>query len=531
MASFLGVATMFNHKFRHAVRRFVRDRSGNFMMMFGLGVGVIFLAAGIAVDYSMALAGKTRVNNALDAATLATARALSVGEINPDNAEDYLERIFAANIGTAVDDLEDSPYLLYDVIINEATGAVTASARYEHDLKLLQVATGRSDIQVASKSEVQFGSSDIEVAMVLDVTGSMNWNDAAGNHKLTALKTAAKSAVEKLLNNANGAVKISLVPYAESVNVGPNLAKYVYADYKESKSDAPTYNSALFNETGVGYDYETFQEQYLREFCGWEWIRWRRRWRRVWRCSTGLPEDFRVENDGTNVDLCATDRKAPKTSGRTNYQYSNADPVIGGMISRDSRLRESDCIDEQIVPLTSNKTTLDNAINAMSHNGGTAGHIGLQWAWYTISHNWRNFLPVSSQPGDHSVDPDLDKYIIFMTDGVFNTAYADNTGNEGWTGDNPAYSESPDHTTALCTAIKAQDIKVFVVAFDMDESVADGNNRLERSWIRNAQTLLGNCATPNSTNVTYFYKADDADALTLAFENIARTIRNLRLTL
>ncbi|WP_419907029.1 hypothetical protein [Hoeflea sp.] len=248
-------------------------------------------------------------------------------------------------------------------------------------------------------------------------------------------------------------------------------------------------------------------------------------------CSSGLPDDYRVENDGTNVDLCATDRKAPKTSGRANYQYTDADPATGGMISRDSRLRESDCIDEQIVPLTSNKTTLDNAITALSHNGGTAGHIGLQWAWYTISYNWRNFLPSASQPGDMTTNPDLDKYIIFMTDGVFNTAYADNTGSEGWTGDNPGNSESPDHTSAICSAIKAQNIKVFVVAFDMDESSADGNDRLERSWIRDAQTLLSNCATPNSTNVTYFYLANDAAALNLAFENIARTIRNLRLTL
>ncbi|MCP5088723.1 MAG: hypothetical protein GY952_18180, partial [Rhodobacteraceae bacterium] len=52
---------------------------------------VIFLAAGLAVDYSRSLGTKSRINNALDAATLATGRALSIGEISTTGteAQDY----------------------------------------------------------------------------------------------------------------------------------------------------------------------------------------------------------------------------------------------------------------------------------------------------------------------------------------------------------------------------------------------------------------------------------------------------------
>ncbi|WP_419907030.1 pilus assembly protein TadG-related protein [Hoeflea sp.] len=232
----LGVPEMFNRNLHRVCRRFLRDRSGNFMMLTGLFVGILFLTGGLAVDYSMAIASKTRISNALDAATLATARALSIGDVDSNTAEAYLERVFAANIGIDADELDTSPYSLYGIDINPATGGVKASASLDYELQLLQVATGESTMKIASTSGVQFGASDIEVAMILDVTGSMNWDDAAGNHKLTALKTAAKNAVDKLLKNANGAVRVSLVPYAESVNVGNALSKYVYADYKESKS-------------------------------------------------------------------------------------------------------------------------------------------------------------------------------------------------------------------------------------------------------------------------------------------------------
>ena len=517
------------------IHRFVNDRRGNFMMLTGLGFGLLFLAAGLAVDYSIALMNKTRMNNALDAATLATARAISADELNTQaEVEGYFENIFKANL--EISDLETSKYSLHDISYDLDKGSVSASARYNQDLKLLQVATTHSTMQVKSRSAAQFGASDIEVAMVLDITGSMDWKDAGGAHKMTSLKAAAKNAVEKLLLNSGDAVRISIVPYAESVNVGPFLKKYVYADYREPKSDAPAYDTTLFSSTGIGYDYAAFQLPFHREECWWEeeWDYDEEEWVDVEFCTSGLPGNFRViksgTNKGKNVDSCATDRKAAKTAGLVSHQYTDDDPVAGGMISRDSRLSKSACVNAPIVTLTTNKDDLDTAIDNLSAKGGTAGHIGLQWAWYTISHKWRNHLPTSSQPGNHKVSADLDKYIIFMTDGVFNTAYANNNKGSAWTGDNPNKSKSPAHTTALCNAIKGEGIKIFVVGFDLDESSAKNNKRLKKDWIRKAQTLLRNCATPNSGRITYFYKADESAQLQAAFESIAQSIRNLRLT-
>lgn len=48
--------------------------------------------------------------------------------------------------------------------------------------------------------------------------------------------------------------------------------------------------------------------------------------------------------------------------------------------------------DKAIVPLSDNKTALKNSINSYTAAGSTAGHIGIAWAWYLLSPNFRNLL-------------------------------------------------------------------------------------------------------------------------------------------
>ncbi|MDA4845407.1 pilus assembly protein [Hoeflea poritis] len=529
-------------------RRLTGDRRGNFTMIFGLGVAVIFLAAGVAVDYSTALMNKTRVNNALDAATLATARAIASGDVDPgvaDEAEDYLEAVFIANLG--VDDLDASNYSLDSITINTTDQSVAATASIAQQFKLLQVGSSEDTITVSSSSAVSYGVSDIEVAMVLDVTGSMRGT------KLSALEDAAELAVKDLLSintDAKDYVRISLVPYAIGVNVGPDLQQYVYADAYCETSDAPTYSASLHSNTGVAYDWATFQANnascdggsaFLDEDQG---IRFAGGFRfgggagigssygfdgytfgdaHVYLAKKGGGSgddddsddswDFVTESDGTNSDYCASDRKAP-ASGGTSYQYTDANPSYG-MISRDARLEEDYCPDSEIITLTSNETTLTDAISAFTANGYTAGHIGLQWGWYTISHDWASFMPTGSEPGDHK-DPDAEiaKYIIMMTDGVFNTAYADVESDGFKTGKQSTRSYT--HFDALCTAIKNDDITIFSIGFQLSNSTA--------------QDALDNCATDDTANVTYYYDVDSASELEDTFREIAATIQSLRLT-
>ena len=496
------------------VRRFAKDTGGNFMVMFGLAIFVIFLAGGLAFDYSVALKNKTRVNNALDAATLAAARGIAARELSADSeneVEDYLKAVFAANL--RVDDLDSSPYSVDNIVIDTEAQSVSATASINQPLYFIKVGSEHEAILLASETAVSYGVGNVEVAMVLDVTGSMRGT------KLTALQDSAKLGVDQLLavnSNTDEKVRISIVPYAIGVNVGDSLNDYVYADYFGPTSNAPVYDPTLYDASSnpVYYDWATFQDS--NPDCAdtapaYYWYNHRGK-KKFEDESSDNCWDYVTESDGTNSDNCASDRKAP-TSG-VSYQYTDANPSRG-MISRDARLAEDWCPETAIVPLTSNQNTLETAIDSFSAIGYTAGAIGLQWGWYTVSHDWANYLPSGSEPGDHT-DPDaeLNKYIIMMTDGVFNTAYADVAYASFSTGSQS--SDSYAHFSALCTAIKSDNITIFSIGFELSDN--------------DAKTALDNCATEDTDQVTYYYDVDGASELEDTFADIAKTIQNLRLT-
>ncbi len=500
----VGNRSMKTAKARLLWRSFAKDERGNFAMIFAFAILAIFLSAGLAVDLARNLSEKTQINNALDAATLATARALAVGDIEESDAESYLKSIFAANLG--LDDLTSGQYEVVEVDIDDVNQEVTAIAKTDQNLTFMGTAK-RSNTQVVSAdSAASYGMSDIEVAMVLDITGSMSGN------KISALKNAAKLGVQELLamnTDTDENVRISLVPYSDAVNAG-DLAKYVFPDFWLPKTKAPAFDAALYAETGLGFDPYSFKET----------------------MSSGIDEDdvedfYEVRRDGSATDNCATDRKAPKGGG-TSYQYSDANPSYG-MISRDSRLQF--CPASPLMLLTSDESDLDARIDGLVASGYTAGHIGLQWAWYTISHNWANYVPEESRPA--VIDEETAKYIILMTDGEFNTAFANVTSdiedvceqyrkgkcrewgreidfNHGGQG-----STSRTHTGNLCDAIKARKIKIFTIGFSMNNNTA--------------LNMLKDCASPDEGSFTYYYEPDTANELTETYETIARSIQSLRL--
>ena len=175
---FDGTMKMSTGKLKTLCAKFRRDEKGNFLMIFAFATAVIFLSAGLAVEYSQSINIKTRVNNALDAATLATARAISIGDITEADGEDYLKDVFMANIG--IDALEGSRYEVKNVVINTVAQTVSAQATYDQDLDFISVGTHQQSQEVASLSAATYGISDVEVAFVLDTTGSMGGSKTVG---------------------------------------------------------------------------------------------------------------------------------------------------------------------------------------------------------------------------------------------------------------------------------------------------------------------------------------------------------------
>lgn len=185
------------------IRKFtelLKSTDGNFAIMTSLALPVVVIAASLALDTTNAMSMKTRMQNAVDSAALATSTRLSQEE----NLSIEEARLFAAQFlkGQMEEDMpvfadmsvkpaivitpfENNGTTVWDVAIS-MTGTQTASgmARF----------MGRQDLSVGVIGKSQSASTEaaqgaLSMALVLDRSGSMDW-DLEGQRKIDVLKTA-----------------------------------------------------------------------------------------------------------------------------------------------------------------------------------------------------------------------------------------------------------------------------------------------------------------------------------------------------
>lgn len=205
-------------------RRFRRDRRGAVAIIFALGTIPLVAVVGVALDYSRMVSFKTRLQQAADSTALMVSREAEL--LNYDAAKAKAQEFFASNIALHA---------------NEALGAVAVDMPQAGIVKLTVSGTignavmqifGYGDTTLTAESETTWGRKNIEVAMVLDNTGSMNQPSA----KIIQLRAAAEKLVVAMKElrdkKPNITVKVALVPYDTQVllpkpSVNPTWIEYV----------------------------------------------------------------------------------------------------------------------------------------------------------------------------------------------------------------------------------------------------------------------------------------------------------------
>jgi Flp pilus assembly protein TadG len=201
------------------LRRFCADRKGNVAILFGLCVIPVMGLVGAAVDYSRAASVRTAMQAAADAAALAAAR--DVANQSQAQIAAYAKRVFDANFHRTDATLES---------VTTTKGAKTITVTAKGTVKTTIMAILHVDeMAVGTSSEVGWGTNKIELALVLDNTGSMATSD-----KMPALKKAANDLLDALEKASpdKDAIKISIVPFDTQVNVGASYrdAKWITYD-------------------------------------------------------------------------------------------------------------------------------------------------------------------------------------------------------------------------------------------------------------------------------------------------------------
>jgi hypothetical protein len=303
------------------------------------------------------------------------------------------------------------------------------------------------------------GQTNLEVALMLDITGSM------AGQKLTDMKSAASDLINIVVwaDQSKYTSRVAIVPFAQDIRPPSSILTSIRG-------------SGLASSKTVSYS-----KYYLA--------------------------DCVVERTGTAKYTDAAPGANAYVMGEYTSAYTGSGSSKKGVCNVPSNA--------QILPLTSDKTTLLSVIDKLQTAGGTAGHLGTAWAWYMLSPNWASLWPTSAAAAYGTAK--LKKIAVLMTDGEYNTQYTSAGIDDGsWSltyCPNAANGCSSAQAVAQCTAMKAKGIEIFTVGFQL------GGSQI-------ATDTLSSCAT----DANHFYNSSTGDALKAAFRDIALKISTLYLS-
>jgi Flp pilus assembly protein TadG len=208
---------------RRWVRRAGRDERGSIAMIFGFSLFALCGCIGLAVDASRAYSIAARMQAVLDAASLAAAKTLNVAGATDQDVINKANAYFSAHLANH----KDLGGVFAPPVIELLRGSQTVNVRVDIVVPTIFAGViGWNEFTFSRQSLVVYHTKGIELAMVLDTTGSMSEKTVSGSVKMNVMKASAKNVVANLLNTAAGTLntnRIALVPFSASVNVGSYL--------------------------------------------------------------------------------------------------------------------------------------------------------------------------------------------------------------------------------------------------------------------------------------------------------------------
>jgi Flp pilus assembly protein TadG len=501
------------------------DNRGNVAVVAALAMGPICVAGLGAIDLARGTSAKVQLQDALDAAALAAARTNATTDNQLKVAGD---RFLKQNLNLSKDFvLSSSTFKFGD------NGKVVATAKLNVTPFIAGLVTGGT-MAVGASSEVVRAGAKLEIALVLDNTGSMNTGT-----KLADLKTAAKGFVTQMEDISKKAIepnsiRIGIVPFSNAVRV--DSTAYRYAAWIDQTGTSPI-NDEIFTTATSTQHANRFD---LFDTLGTTWrgcVEMRR-----------APYDVDGTPPASGATLYtpyfAVDEPDAKSSGY-GQNYDN-DYLADGTTNNNWRVRQGsitkykhtnglgtdkgpnkDCGLQPVIRMSTNFSSLRTAIDNLVADGNTNIPIGMAWGWNLVSPN----APFSD--GTAYNDVHYKKIVVLMTDGE-NTIDQRDTPNDGtyagmgyiWqgrvldAGGHPLTNGASDanrtaaldsRLSLLCTNMKNKGIEIYTIRVE----VTTGSS-----------TLLKACATTADN----YYDVKTSATLTAVFQSIAGQIAALHLS-
>lgn len=512
---------------RRALRR-LADRGGNVAITVALAMPVLSFSTLAAIDLARAASAKVQLQDALDVAALGAARATGSSDAA---LQETGKRLLQQNLGLGTDfELVGSTFRF------TPDGKVAAWAQVQVEPYVAGL-IGTPSMKIATSTEVVRAGMQLEIALVLDNTGSMNQNG-----KLDYLKAAAKDFVTAMETAASknvipNAIKISLVPFSHTVRVNPDT--YGTAAWLDQNGSSPINNEIFTTETGTQWANRLTLLSQLGQTWGG--------------CVEYRQAPYDIQDTPPSTSTPATlvtpyfapdepDVKADWFFDKFNNNY-----IYDGMTSGTWRVRQGavgkyvkssinggkgpnrGCSIHTLMRLTTDFNLIRNEIGKLNADGSTNIPMGLAWGWFTLSPTAPFGDGVPYRTEKHK------KIVVLMTDGENTILNVDTPNGSDYTGigyarlgrvlqadgrpidQNSTQRERTaaldDRLAKLCANMKtpAKDIEIYTIRVE----VTSGES-----------TVLENCAS----SADHYYDVKNASELAVVFQSIAGQIAALHLS-
>jgi Flp pilus assembly protein TadG len=515
-------------------RRFLLNQAGNMSLIVALAAVPGLGAAGAAIDYARKLEAHDAVVAAVDGAVLAGAQALLESDGDKDRAEAVAKQFFdsamAIETSLNVEQISFEANADADGMNAKGTAFINTSLLKVLGISQLEVFSATGAEGNSAEISVEGPSSDLEVSIMLDVTGSMcadREGPCTGGSNMDSLKSAAATLVDKVVwdDQSKYTSRVAITPFSTRVRVAQDGAG---AGIMNKLTGLTPNWSGWYNMCVSGSGSGASES-------GGNWT-----------CNKYVAQSV----NNWKVMPCVTDRYYDAT-GR--FDLTDSEPKAGtwlnghdgsrmtiGPDSSSTRAtvalgrRRTDpashwnyndageCADvaeaNEVLPLTNDKNALKAKISSLEAYGSTSGVLGTAFAWYLISPNWKNVWTGKSQPKAYTLlnqlnaagKPKLRKVAILMSDGVYNTFRGRKDQNT---------NDMSTNAIAMCSAMKKAGIEIFTVGFNLD-----GLSAAEQAVATNTMRSCG-------STVDHFYNSLDPNQLADAFESIGNKVSSTSLRL
>ncbi|MFY0633228.1 MAG: Tad domain-containing protein [Vannielia sp.] len=452
------------------LKRFSEEADGGLIAFSLFLIACMMLSVGIAIDVMRFEMTRTKLQNTLDRAVLAAADMDQTLEPEAVVA-DYFQKAGLGNFNVDID-------------VDEGLNYRNVSATTEAEIRTLLLGmVGIKHFTAPAAGTAEERVSNVEISLVLDISGSMG-----SNNKINNLRNAAKDFVDSVVvDDAEGQISLSLVPYTAQVNAGPSIFNQLRksSNGRHNYSHCIDFDSSDFNSTTIS------MTKYYQQMQHFEWS----------------SENYRpIRNPGCPMQ---------------DY--------------------------ERIVALSKNTTELKNTIGNYRARANTAIHLGMKWgtalldpSMRTIVNNMRAAGEIDDafidRPADYDDEETL-KVVVLMTDGenvdtyrIQEWAYNSNSEYQHWdtyplwyylyryvnSRNRSQYyyrkyssGQADNMLDNICSAAKGAGITVFTIGFEVTNYSAG---------------VMRDCASSPS----HFFRVEGTE-ISEAFSAIARQINQLRL--